>query len=249
MALLQLYKGIADFPQEGASKKDLQFDYIDLYIIHWPLQMKKDSMTFELANFLSADIPSTWKSMTAVYLMERQRAKEGSANVADLEDMYENKRGPKKVQVRWFLMLMVQNLHADTSVVRGTERISNFGEQQGFLKVHSGAEYRKKIAYEPYCPDIKYYMFSRSLCALKNGEFSKSWEGLVLKVDEELELLSKDRDIRGCWIRITISEIFRERAKVQYDDWDDQDGDNNLEEWLPVFGLATPDKLGVKGPR
>ncbi|GMH31965.1 hypothetical protein Nepgr_033809 [Nepenthes gracilis] len=29
--------------------------------------MKKDSMTFELANFLSADIPSTWKTMTAVY--------------------------------------------------------------------------------------------------------------------------------------------------------------------------------------
>ncbi|GMH30088.1 hypothetical protein Nepgr_031931 [Nepenthes gracilis] len=298
MALLQLYKGIADFLQVVVSKKDLQLDYIDLYIIHWPLRMKKDSTTFELENFLPADIPSTWKTMTAVYASRKAkvigvsnfsmrklgdllaiagippainpvechpswqqsklhefqsfvfvRAEEGSANVAYLEDMYENKREHKKVQVRWFLMLTVQTFHAVTNVVRGTERIRNLGEQQCFLKVHSGAEYGKKIAYEPLCQDIKYYMSSKRLFTFKNVEFSKSWEGRVVKVDEELELLSHDSDIRGCWIRITVLEIFREQVTVQYDDWEDRDGGSNLEEWVPVFGLATPDKLGVKGLR
>ncbi|GMH23064.1 hypothetical protein Nepgr_024907 [Nepenthes gracilis] len=46
--------------------KDLQLDYIDLFIIHWPARMKKDSVTFEPENFLPADIPSTWKAMEAV---------------------------------------------------------------------------------------------------------------------------------------------------------------------------------------
>ncbi|GMH23202.1 hypothetical protein Nepgr_025045 [Nepenthes gracilis] len=148
------------------------------------------------------------------------RAKEGCANVAYLEGMYENKREHKKVQVRWFLMLTIQTFYANTNVVQGTERIRNFGEQQYFLKVHSGVEYRKKIAYEPLCQDIKYYMSSRRLFTFRNVEFTKSWESRVLKVDEELELPSQDN----------------------------RDGGGNLEEWVPVFGWLL-DKLGVKGSR
>ncbi|GMH18898.1 hypothetical protein Nepgr_020739 [Nepenthes gracilis] len=228
--LLNLYKGIAEFMQGVASQKNLQLDYIDLYTIQWPVRMKKDSMTFELENILPVDIPSTWKTMKAVYDSEKEkvvdvsklymkklgellaiarappainqaechpainqaechpswqqnklhefqslvfvRAKERSVNVAYLEDMYERKREHKKVQVRWFLMLTVKTFNVDANVVQETGRTRNVGEQQCFLKIHSGAEHGKKTAYEPLCQDITYYMSSRSLFLPLNVEKS-----------------------------------------------------------------------------
>ncbi|GMH16005.1 hypothetical protein Nepgr_017846 [Nepenthes gracilis] len=262
--------------------------------------MKKDSTTFELENFLPADIPSTWKTMTAIYASGRAkvigvsnfsmrkledllaiagipptinqvqchpswqqsklhvfqsfvfiRAKEGSANVAYLEDMYENKREHKKVQVRWFLMLTVQTFHVDINVVRVTERIRNFGEQQCFLKVHSGAEYGKKIAYEPLCQDIKYYMSTRRLFTLKNVEFSKSWEGRVLMVDQELEFFVP-RQVTSevtLWIRITCLRNIRGAGKK----FNMMIGKIGMEAATLRngfrFWVGYSDKLDVKGPR
>ncbi|GMH25036.1 hypothetical protein Nepgr_026879 [Nepenthes gracilis] len=143
----------------------------------------------------------------------------------------------------------VKAFNADENVVRGTKRTRNFGEQQGFLKVHSGAgQHWKKIAYEPLCRDIKYNLSSRRLFTLKNVEFNKCWDGRVLKVDEKIELLSQDSGIRGCWFRCTVLEISRKQVKVQYDDLEDQDGCGNLEEWVPAFRLAAPDKLSVRCP-
>ncbi|KAI3525828.1 hypothetical protein L1887_04951 [Cichorium endivia] len=46
---------------------DLQLDYLDLYLIHWPVRMKKGSVGFEPENLVSVDIPSTWKAMENLY--------------------------------------------------------------------------------------------------------------------------------------------------------------------------------------
>lgn len=43
--------------------KDLQLDYLDLYLIHWPARMKKGSTGFKPEFLEVPDIPSTWKAM------------------------------------------------------------------------------------------------------------------------------------------------------------------------------------------
>ncbi|KAK4478534.1 hypothetical protein RD792_014015 [Penstemon davidsonii] len=47
--------------------KDLQLDYVDLYLMHWPVSMKKGSVSFDPENLTKADVPSTWKAMEALY--------------------------------------------------------------------------------------------------------------------------------------------------------------------------------------
>ncbi|EEC71800.1 hypothetical protein OsI_04429 [Oryza sativa Indica Group] len=53
--------------------KDLQLDYVDLYLIHWPFQIKKGT---ELSpeNFVKPDIPSTWRAMEQLYDSGKARA-------------------------------------------------------------------------------------------------------------------------------------------------------------------------------
>ncbi|PIA43698.1 hypothetical protein AQUCO_01800032v1 [Aquilegia coerulea] len=65
------------------------------------------------------------------------------------------------------------------------------------------------------------------------------------KVDAEIEVLSQDSGIRGCWFKCTILQLSRKKMKVQYDDLQDVDGCGNLEEWIPIR-LAAPDKLGMR---
>ncbi|KAJ4970841.1 hypothetical protein NE237_003940 [Protea cynaroides] len=47
--------------------QDLQLDYIDLYLIHWPVSLKKGSVGSEPEDLLIPNIPSTWKAMEAIY--------------------------------------------------------------------------------------------------------------------------------------------------------------------------------------
>jgi hypothetical protein len=68
------------------------------------------------------------------------------------------------------------------------------------------------------------------------------------KVDEKIELLCQDSGIRGCWFRCTILEVSQRQLKVQYNDLKDEDGCGNLEEWVPAFRMAMPDKLGMRCP-
>ncbi|KAI8552991.1 hypothetical protein RHMOL_Rhmol06G0310500 [Rhododendron molle] len=68
------------------------------------------------------------------------------------------------------------------------------------------------------------------------------------KVDEKVELLCQDSGIRGCWFRCTVLQVSQRQLKVQYDDLKDEDGCGNLEEWVPAFRLAMPDKLGMRCP-
>ncbi|XP_021901248.1 NADPH-dependent aldo-keto reductase, chloroplastic-like [Carica papaya] len=53
---------------------DLQLDYVDLYLIHWPVRMKKGSIGFKPENLVPTDIPSTWKAMEALYDSGKARA-------------------------------------------------------------------------------------------------------------------------------------------------------------------------------
>ncbi|XP_051131962.1 aldo-keto reductase family 4 member C10-like [Andrographis paniculata] len=47
--------------------QDLQLDYVDLFLIHWPVRLKKGSIGFKPENLETADIPATWKAMESLY--------------------------------------------------------------------------------------------------------------------------------------------------------------------------------------
>ncbi|OVA17781.1 Aldo/keto reductase [Macleaya cordata] len=76
----------------------LQLDYIDLYLIHWPVRMKKGSVGFKHENFIQPDIPSTWRAMEKLYDAGKARAL-GVSNFSTkkLEDLLEVARVPPAV--------------------------------------------------------------------------------------------------------------------------------------------------------
>ncbi|KAG1363228.1 NADPH-dependent aldo-keto reductase, chloroplastic [Cocos nucifera] len=53
--------------------QDLQLDYVDLYLIHWPFRLKK-GMSLKAENLVEPDIPSTWAAMERVYDSGKARA-------------------------------------------------------------------------------------------------------------------------------------------------------------------------------
>uniref|UniRef100_A0A7N0TY86 BAH domain-containing protein n=1 Tax=Kalanchoe fedtschenkoi TaxID=63787 RepID=A0A7N0TY86_KALFE len=65
-------------------------------------------------------------------------------------------------------------------------------------------------------------------------------------VDDEIEVLSHDSGIRGCWFKCTVVEVSRKQLKVQYNDVQDEEGGDNLEEWIPAFRIAKTDPLGMR---
>lgn len=54
--------------------QDLQIEYLDLYLIHWPVSMKKGSTGFKPENLTQPDIPSTWRAMEELYDSGKARA-------------------------------------------------------------------------------------------------------------------------------------------------------------------------------
>ncbi|KAI3473190.1 hypothetical protein Pfo_030482 [Paulownia fortunei] len=54
--------------------EELQLEYVDLFLIHWPVRMKKGSVGFKPENLVASDIPSTWKAMEALYDSGKARA-------------------------------------------------------------------------------------------------------------------------------------------------------------------------------
>ncbi|GMH19969.1 hypothetical protein Nepgr_021810 [Nepenthes gracilis] len=120
-------------------------------------------------------------------------AKEGSVYVAYLEDINNEIKPFDLSKLRGsfdhpilsdlaaytFLKPTVKAFNVDANIVRGTKRTRNFGEQQGFLKVHFGAgQHWKTIAYEPLCQDIKYYLSSKRLFTFKNKQVKVQYDDL-----------------------------------------------------------------------
>ncbi|XP_052159200.1 aldo-keto reductase family 4 member C10-like isoform X2 [Oryza glaberrima] len=46
---------------------DLQLEYLDLYLIHWPFRVKKGSGISNTEDYIPPDIPSTWGAMEKLY--------------------------------------------------------------------------------------------------------------------------------------------------------------------------------------
>ncbi|OMO83708.1 hypothetical protein CCACVL1_11254 [Corchorus capsularis] len=129
----------------------------------------------------------------------------------------------------------------------GNKRTRTNRNSQRSVIDHSGNRISKNklTAYETSYKRIKYALSGKRLLSRKHVE-CQPWYGSVFKVDEKIELLCQDSGIRGCWFRCTVLQVSRKHMKVQYDDVQDEEGYGNLEEWIPIFKLAMPDKLGMR---
>ncbi|KAJ0979558.1 hypothetical protein J5N97_015032 [Dioscorea zingiberensis] len=80
-----------------ATLKDLQLDYVNLYLIHWPFRLKKGS-AFSPENLIQTDIPGTWAAMEKLYESGKARAI-GVSNFSTkkLEDLLATARIPPAV--------------------------------------------------------------------------------------------------------------------------------------------------------
>lgn len=71
-------------------------------------------------------------------------------------------------------------------------------------------------------------------------------EAVPFDIGDNIEVLCQDSGIRGCWFRCKITRKLPHQLKVWYRDILNDDGNGNLEEWIPSSRIATPDKLGVR---
>ncbi|XP_052208577.1 uncharacterized protein LOC127812235 [Diospyros lotus] len=101
---------------------------------------------------------------------------------------------------------------------------------------------RQKLTYNLSDQNLKYEFLSRS----RNRAEFQPWYTHPFKVNDKIELMCQDSGIRGCWFRCAVLDVSRRQIKVQYDDLKDEDGYGKLEEWVPAFRLARPDKLGMR---
>ncbi|KAK4745781.1 hypothetical protein SAY87_012093 [Trapa incisa] len=91
----------------------------------------------------------------------------------------------------------------------------------------------------------KYAIAGRGLLSPKHVESTPSYASFI-RVDGRVETLCQDSGIRGCWFQCTVLQVTHKKLKVRYDDLLDEDGSSNLEEWIPAWRFAMPDKLGMR---
>ncbi|XP_042027895.1 uncharacterized protein LOC121775022 isoform X1 [Salvia splendens] len=69
---------------------------------------------------------------------------------------------------------------------------------------------------------------------------------MLSRVNENIELLSQDSGMRGCWFRCKILRSSAKLMRVQYCDVTDADEDGNLEELVVAPREAATDRLGMR---
>ncbi|KAG8385856.1 hypothetical protein BUALT_Bualt03G0088700 [Buddleja alternifolia] len=97
---------------------------------------------------------------------------------------------------------------------------------------------------EPICQRIKIRLPIKK--PIENTPAEQPESEWLPKVNENIELLSQDSGMQGCWLRCKILRSSQNLLRVQYYDVDDVDGPGKLEEWVPPARVADPDNVGVR---
>ncbi|PON38113.1 Agenet domain containing protein [Parasponia andersonii] len=130
----------------------------------------------------------------------------------------------------------------------GLKRTSNYKGEQGLENstpdVKSFGPANQITNCEPIYPKLKFRLSTKSMGTKIVG--TESQLPMSFSVDERIELLCQDSGIRGCWFQCKILQVSQKFLKVQYFDVEDADGLGCLEEWIPAFMVAAPDKLGMR---
>ncbi|KAK8613133.1 hypothetical protein V6N13_100906 [Hibiscus sabdariffa] len=98
----------------NSTLQDLQLDFLDLYMIHWPASMKKGVVGFKPENLTQPDIPSTWKAMEVLFDSGKARAiRVSNFSSKKLGDLLQVARVPPAVlQVEFHPVWQQPKLHA-----------------------------------------------------------------------------------------------------------------------------------------
>ncbi|TYJ05698.1 hypothetical protein E1A91_A12G181400v1 [Gossypium mustelinum] len=81
---------------------------------------------------------------------------------------------------------------------------------------------------------------------LSTGE-AKRYSSHHLMVGSEVEVLTQDSGMRGCWFRARIIKKHRNKMKLQYQDIQDAANEaNKLEEWILATKVATSGEVGIR---